>query len=282
MKRVVFLLKRIPDFSKRMGLILRMMIHGVTVSYEELHTIENLDDDTLYITDDKGSFDSVKALGAMALVYIHTEAEMDEYEGAKFFVMDAENTEYDYFDKIYRRIHNLPWEMVDTYRLILRETTESDIDAFYEMYKDPRMTEYMEPLYQDREEELKYIKEYREKVYETQGFGIWTVVRKRDNKVIGRAGLTAREGFDELEVGFAIGCEYQREGYGSEAVRGVLSFARDNKLGKINALVMPGNTASKGLLKKEGFKKISETRISSVLYEVWQSSRVALVNLPVL
>ena len=159
--------------------------------------------------------------------------------------------------------------MIKTKRLLLRETIEADVDEFVKIYSNPEMTKYTEPLYSDPEEERKYVREYQEKVYKIQGFGIWTVIRRKDNKIIGRAGLTAREGFDDYEIGFAIGCDYQRKGYGCEAVKAILSFAKKNELGEINALVMPGNEASKALLSKVGFSKVSETVLGNTEYEVW-------------
>lgn len=270
MKRICFLLKSMPDKYLCAGFFVRMKLHGVDVEYSSLKEVPAIKPDTLYVTDSKEQFDILRGLSIEALVYAHCNDDLDMFPDSSYFVMDAEHTEFLYFKRVYERINNIPWEMVNTKRLLLRETTEEDVDEFVKLYSNPKMTEFIEKLYPDVEEEKKYAAEYREKVYAVQGFGIWTVVRKSDGKIIGRAGLTAREGFDELEIGFAIGVDYWNKGYGTEAVRGILDFAKKNNMGRINALVMQGNDTSKRLLAREGFSKISETNMNNVLYEVWQ------------
>ena len=270
MKRIVFLTNILTEnLRARVRFIVRMLIKGILVLYVSPDSVTKLEKNTLYVVDSLSSYEKIKALNGDALIYIKYEIEMDSYPGARYFVLDAEETEFEYFDRVYKRIVGEPWMMAETERLILRETVESDIDAFYEMYQDPRMTLYTEGLYTDKEEEKRYLKEYREKVYETQGFGVWTILRKSDGRVIGRAGLSAREGFDNYEIGFAVGCDYQRQGYAKEAVRAILDFADSQKLGPINALVMKENAASKGLLTATGFKKTAETVLDKIPYEVW-------------
>ncbi len=270
MKRIVFLTNLLTDnLRARVRFIVRMLIKGILVLYVSPDSVAKLEKNTLYVVDSLSSYKKIKGLGGEALVYIKYETEMDSYPEAKYFVLDAEDTELEYFDRVYKRTVGEPWIIAETERLILRETIESDIDAFYEMYQNPLMTLYTEGLYKDKEEEKRYLKEYREKVYAPQGFGVWTVLRKSDGRVIGRAGLSAREGFDNYEIGFAIGCDYQRQGYAKEAVRAILEFANSKELGPINALVMKDNVASKGLLMSTGFEKNSETVLDKVAYEVW-------------
>ena len=278
MKRIVFLLKSIEDIRKRGHFVAGMLIKGVGVYFEDIESLRSFPEGTLYVTDSRRSFDKLKERGIEALVYIREIGEMDEYKDARYFALDVFDTELDYFQKVYKRIHEIPWEPVSTKRLVLRETTVKDVDDFYEMYKDKRMTLYMEDLYEDIEEERKYAIEYRDKVYYTQGFGIWTVVRKSDGTIIGRAGLTAREGFSEYEVGFAIGTKYQGQGYGIEAVMGVMKYAKENDLGDLIALVMEGNERSEKLLKKAGFEPGEKTTLNGTEYVVWRA-KVANVNL---
>lgn len=275
MKRILFLLTEVPDTKIKVGFILRMRLRGILVYFADTGIELPEDDGVLLVTDSVAEYERIKSEGKGVLIYIRDEEELDSYGDARFFVMDVFETEYEYFEKVYRRIHGIPWDIAYTRRLLLRETTVADVDAFFELYKDPEMTRYMEPLYENIDEERKYAEDYIKKVYEVQGFGIWTVVRKRDGKVIGRAGLTAREGFEELEIGFAIGTPYQRLGYGREAVRAVLSFAGAQNFGKINALVMKGNVASENLLFKEGFNKIDETILNGIRYNVWQVECIA-------
>ena len=203
------------------------------------------------------------------LILINKPEDMDEFSGARYFVMEPEYAEFDYFEKIYKRLNNLPWDILTTERLLLRETVESDVDSFYEMYKDPDMTRYTEKLYDDPGEEKKYVAEYREKVYSTQGFGIWTVIEKKTGRIIGRAGLVSRAGFDRIELGFAIGKAYWNKGFGTEAVKGCIEYAKEHDLMPLQALVMEGNIASEKLLKKAGLYYKEPVNVNGVRYNKW-------------
>ena len=57
----------------------------------------------------------------------------------------------------------------------------------------------------DKDKETQYIQDYIKNVYEFYGFGMWTVVEKASGQVIGRAGVSYREGFSLPELGFMIG-----------------------------------------------------------------------------
>ena len=260
MRRIWFksdTIKRDPEFEEY------MQSEGYDVIYGKAPL--EYDPGTLVVTDDPDVFKEEEN----ALVYIRDEKDTDLFPGARYFVMDAEDCYADYFVKIWQRFNDLPWVIGETERLILRETVEEDLKDFIEIYKDPRMTEFTEGLFED-EAELEYITEYRKKVYEVQGFGIWTVVRKSDKKIIGRAGLVYRAGSEGVETGFAIGTKYWGEGYGSEAVRECVHQAKRLGFDRVTALVMPGNVRSERLLRTLDFSKTSETVHDGRDYEIWE------------
>lgn len=271
MNRIVFLLKKVPNPIRVLRFKAKMKKNGVCVEYRRLKDagcIPEMLDNALYIVDSPDLYDALFKHGNEPLVYLRSESEIDEFGTAAYFVLDAEETELEYFEKVYRRIHKLPWDIAVTKRLKLRETTEADVDSFYEIYKDPRMTEYTEDLYTDVSEEKRYAAEYRDKVYACQGFGIWTIERLSDGKIIGRAGLTVREGFEGVEIGFLVGCDYQNQGYAGEAVDAVLDFASGNCLEPVYALVMEGNQASIHLLEKRGFLYQENTVVNNNEYKL--------------
>lgn len=270
MKRIVFCLKKCPSFSDMTKIRIRMIAHGVWVFFSTENDYSGPYKGSLYVTDSPALYEKIRLQKYDALAYVKDEREMDSFPNAKYFIMEPFETEYSYYERAYKRFNNIPWTPVKTKRLFLRETIESDVDTFYEMYQNPEMTKYTEKLYSDIEEEKKYVREYKEKVYDIQGFGIWTIVRRKDKKIIGRAGLTYREGFENYEVGFAIGCDFWGKGYGFEAVSGICSFARKEELGLLNALVMKENERSKKLLRKLHFTKKEETTLNGVAYEMWR------------
>jgi len=210
--------------------------------------------DTLLVTDSPEIYDYIRVLGHDAVVLAEKEEDFSLYLDAKYIVMKPYEIEALYYERVWMRFNNIPWTIAVTDRLIIRETVESDVEDFYRIYKDPRMTRYTEKLYENIEEERKYITEYREKVYAVQGFGIWTLIKKDDGRIIGRAGLITRGGFDDVEVGYAIDTAFQHMGFAKEAVTECIEIAQDLGFSRVYALTDKENEPSLALLRSLSFK----------------------------
>ena len=95
---------------------------------------------------------------------------------------------------------------------------------------------------------------YIDQIYGFYGYGLWTVLLKDTGEVIGRAGLSVREGYDTPELGFVIDVLHQRQGYGYEVAAAILRYAREQlEFHKVQAMVKEGNLVSQRLLAKLGF-----------------------------
>lgn len=208
--------------------------------------------------------------GYYVLPYRHDYNREEVFESRKYFYIAEQLEEMDYeaLDMAYRRLAGLPWEIITTRRCIIRETTTDDADVFYQIYKEADITEYMEDLYADRNEEIAYIQDYIKKVYHFYGYGIWTIEEKKSGQVIGRAGISWREGFDLPELGFVIGVPWQRKGYAYEVCTAILTYAKE-ELGmeRVQALVMKGNEKSAGLCEKLGFVCEGEVCLEDIMYQ---------------
>ncbi|WP_026652648.1 GNAT family N-acetyltransferase [Butyrivibrio proteoclasticus] len=201
------------------------------------------------------------------------------FEGLKYVFSDIDQVEMDSFVKAYQRYSGEPWDILDTERLHIRETTVDDVDEFYKLYRDPEMTRYMEGLFENPEDEKRYQKDYIEKVYGLMGFGVWTLVRKSDGAVIGRAGYSVRNGFDDIELGFLVGTEYQRQGYAYEACKAILDYGRDMLLfEEVQTLVKKENEVSIHICEKLGFIITDEVDVEENIYgdEYMTDKRVSL------
>ncbi len=208
----------------------------------------------LHVTDDLTIAKRLKEQGEAVLVYLHEDNRGQDFSGYLFAVEDPEDLEQEYVERVWRRLKGLPWNILATDRLMVRETIPEDVDAFYTIYSDPMITRYMEGLYPEVEQEKQYIREYIEKVYTYYGFGVWTVIEKESGAVIGRAGISYREGFELPELGFLIGVPWQGRGYAEEVCRAVLCYSfRALQFEQVQALVEPGNEASLKLCEKLGF-----------------------------
>ena len=222
--------------------------------------------DALYITDSESVYHALRQQGKYVLPCRHEENRDSDFAGAMYVIEKIEEIDYETVDMAYRRLAGLPWEILTTRRCIVRETTTEDVDSFYRIYAEPQITKYMENLYADRDEEIAYIEDYREKVYGYYGYGMWTVLTK-DETVIGRAGISWREGFELPELGFVIGVPWQQQGYAYEVCSAILDYAR-KELGftQIQALVMEGNDKSESLCLKLGFQFADRINIDDKVY----------------
>jgi ribosomal-protein-alanine N-acetyltransferase len=98
--------------------------------------------------------------------------------------------------------------ILKTERLILRELVPADLDDLAMILCDPEtMRYYPRPL--DQQEVSEWI-DRRIKQYEKIGHGLWGVILKSEEKLIGDCGLLYQEveGIDELEVGYQFNKNY--------------------------------------------------------------------------
>lgn len=155
---------------------------------------------------------------------------------------------------VYERHHGLPWTILVTKRCVVKEFSMDYLDALFELYAGEGMTDYIEPLY-PYEKEREYQEAYIKNMYGFYGYGMWIVCDKTTGKLIGRAGLEHREELaGEMELGYAIGVPYQRQGYAAEVCRAILRYA-DKELNQtsICCLIEEGNLVSENFAKKLGF-----------------------------
>lgn len=192
--------------------------------------------------------------GIPSLLYLHDGNKEESMSQIPYAITDFEGIDYEYLCNVYKRFYHIPWTILQTRRCILREMTEDDLDALYEVYRDPEVSKYTENLYEDREKERTYIRDYIEQVYRFCGLGIWVIVLKETNTIIGRAGLAWRDGYDTPEIGFVIAKDYQRQGYAFEVCDSILHYCKEMDFKTIRVLYQKENIASEKLCKKLGFE----------------------------
>ena len=208
----------------------------------------------LYVTDDAVTARGLRDQGEAVLIWFHQGNQNQDFSDFVFAAEDPGHLDPEYVEKVYRRLKGLSWDILETPRCLVRETSVEDVEDFYRIYADPSITRFMEGLYPDIEQEKAYVREYIEKVYTFFEFGVWTVVEKESGNVIGRAGFSYREGFAEPELGFIIGVGWQRRGYGEEVCRAIMKYGWET-LGfeRVQALVEADNEISLRLCRRLGF-----------------------------
>ena len=227
----------------------------------------------LYIVDTKQELDRIKSMGLPVLVWLHEKNKEQDLSGAAYAVENPEELDMDFYEKVYRREMHIPWEILETERLLIREMIPEDAAAFAEIYQESAINRYMKDFHGDVAGEAAYIREYQSH-YRFYEYGVWSIILKSTGEVIGRAGFSevpggqegcgifgnmpegeSSAGGDDLpRLGYMIGVPWQRQGYAEEACRAILDYARE-ELGfeAVQLQVEAGNTASIRLAEKLGF-----------------------------
>lgn len=214
---------------------------------------------TLIITDEEKIYKRACQINLPVLIYFH---DSDQYEDNQipsfpsvlFGVLTLNEIEFLFLERVYQRYYNIPWNILETVRCGLREMTVKDLDELYEIYSEPSITAYMEDLYENRQEEEQYIKAYIQEHYRFYGYGMWIIFDKHTGCVIGRAGITNRDGFEEPELGYMISKQFQGKGYAYEVCNAILEYCKKElEIFVLNAFVDERNIESVHLLEKLGF-----------------------------
>lgn len=211
---------------------------------------------TLYITDKEFILKKLLAYELPTAVFLHEGNRKQNLSGAQYAFEQPEDLDVEYLERVYCRYAGIPWEILRTKRCILRESRIEDVDAFYELYKEPEITRYTDGLYEYKSSERAALQEYIDKVYPYYEFGIWTVILKETGKIIGRAGFNIREGCELPELGYVIGLPWQGKGLATEVCQAILSYGAE-ALGftQVQAVIHRDNRASLRLAEGLGFQE---------------------------
>ncbi len=219
----------------------------------------------LAVTDSSPMLHRLLAQGCYAIALYHETNHSADFSGTPYAVEDLFSMTYDSYKKAYERLAGLPWQILTTPRLTLRESTVSDVEAFYRIYQDSSITKYMENLFPDKDEERSYMKDYIQKIYGFYGFGLWSVIHTVTGIVIGRAGLSVREGYEFPELGFVTDVAFQHQGYTYEICEAILRYAWEElEFPQVQAFCHPENKASLHLLQKLGFTYAGKDSIQGI------------------
>ncbi|BCN30848.1 GNAT family N-acetyltransferase [Anaeromicropila herbilytica] len=107
--------------------------------------------------------------------------------------------------------------MIETKRLIIREMVQSDYDALCKILCDE---EVMRTSYESAfslEEAQNWLNRHLKR-YEEYGFGLWAVVLKETNEMIGQCGLIMQNWREKeiLEIGYLFQKAYWHKGYATD------------------------------------------------------------------
>ncbi|WP_331654582.1 GNAT family N-acetyltransferase [Anaerosporobacter sp.] len=150
--------------------------------------------------------------------------------------------------------------LIETERLIIREMVQSDYEALCRILCDE---DVMRATYESafsHEEAQSWLNRHLKR-YAEYGFGLWAVVLKEANVMIGQCGLTI-QGWRErevLEIGYLFQKAYWHKGYATEAAIACREYAFSVlNASSVYSIVRDTNIASQNVAVRNGMKIIDK------------------------
>lgn len=167
--------------------------------------------------------------------------------------------------------------MIEADRLTLRLMNEDDIDDVLKIFTDKNVMKSFGLESFSREQMKKWVDRNldHQKKY---GYGLFSVVLKSNQEVIGDCGLEHTE-FEEkpcVEIGYDFLSKYWNQGYATEAARAVKDYA----VGRLNidpkylcSFIRKSNKASQRVSEKIGMRKMKEYAVHDIDYCLYALSK---------
>lgn len=153
-----------------------------------------------------------------------------------------------------RELQTFP--QLETNSLLLLRIISGDANALFNILSDPEVTEfYDEDAFTDKSQASDQIAAW-ENGFADKRCIRWGIIRKDKDDLMGSCGYYGFHSWNKrASIGYELARTSWRQGIMTEAFGAIIDFGfRRLELNRIDALVMPGNTASINLLEKLGFR----------------------------
>lgn len=242
----------VTEFVKNTGYF---VMHDIDEFVKLIDKNEAKTQEAFLITDSRLSADKARKLNIGISVYINGNNSADDFKEALYCIENISTMSDFNIQRMYERSKNIPWKILTTKHTIVREITVDDVDELYSIYSDYETRQYIENLYEDREEEIRFTKDYIANQYRFYEYGMWVVIDKETKSLIGRAGVFLREYQDYAELGYVFSKEYWGKGIAYEVLTAILNYAKEElMMDNIIAHTVHENIRSEKILKKLGFE----------------------------
>jgi RimJ/RimL family protein N-acetyltransferase len=150
--------------------------------------------------------------------------------------------------------------ILETERLRLRQFEQTDAAFIIELVNSPGWLEYIgDRNIATEEQAIVYLENGPIRSYRVNGYGLWLVESKEDEKPIGMCGIISRPMMQYPDIGFAFLPRYMGVGYAYEIAKATLDFANlQLNIPIISAITVPKNARSIRLIEKLGLTFIRE------------------------
>jgi RimJ/RimL family protein N-acetyltransferase len=166
-------------------------------------------------------------------------------------------------------------KILETARLILRQTSLEDAEFFLTLLNEPAFIQNIgDRNIRTLKDARGYISNKLIDSYEKYGFGMYLVDLKETGASTGVCGLVKRDGLNDVDIGYAFLPQYWGKGYATESTLAVKEFAKNTVgLKRLVAITDPENQGSIRVLEKTGLSfekmvKLSEEDIELKLFSI--------------
>jgi Acetyltransferases, including N-acetylases of ribosomal proteins len=131
--------------------------------------------------------------------------------------------------------------------------TQADFPLLCKHLQDIEVMYAYEHAYSNAEVQEGIDKQFQR--YKNDGFGVWAVILKENEILIGQCGLSMQpcEDGEVLEIGYIFQKEYWHKGYATEAAIACREYAFDElKADEVFSLIRDNNVASQNVAKRNG------------------------------
>lgn len=175
----------------------------------------------------------------------------------------------------------LPFQNLESERLLLRQITNDDVNEVFEMRSNPDIMKFVpRPLVTTKEEALGHINLIQSKIEENEGIN-WAITLKGNPKLIGIIGHY-KISWENLrsEIGYMILPEYHGKGITSEAVKLLIDYGFNTmKMHSLEAVIDPRNQASAKVLEKNNFALEAQFKEDTLWQGEWLDTNIySLLN----
>lgn len=146
---------------------------------------------------------------------------------------------------------------IETDRLLLRRYVREDAVPMYKTWAtDSEVTKYLSWLPHENVEVTKNIINTWIEMYKSPDYYNWVVMLKYKKRIIGSISVVGQSpDHDKCEIGYCYGKEFWGNGYGTEALSGVIDFLiRKVGFNRVQAYHHTDNPASGKVMLKAGMK----------------------------
>ncbi|MGN1343835.1 MAG: GNAT family N-acetyltransferase [Traorella sp.] len=145
--------------------------------------------------------------------------------------------------------------IIETQRLYLREIRQSDFDSLCDILQDKETMYAYEGPFSNQEVQDWLDKQLKR--YQKDHFGLWAVILKDNEEMIGQCGLTLQPWKSEevLEIGYLFNRNYWHQGYAIEASKACKEYAFEVlKANEVCSIIRDSNIASQNVAIRNGMR----------------------------